>query len=235
MQDNRSLNGWSLRGMGGLVLALSAVILLAGGGAAWWSWKQLASDPDASTPAQVEGTDSSTSPKEAEGSDGPVTIAPTLTTPVTLYLLDATETGMELVPITVDADVNAETAEEPTTILTAAFGQLLEGDVADVAETGAGKENLAFSELPTDTELLALTVDEDGVHVDLSEPFTEGGGSASMMGRLTQVVYTATSLDAEQPVWLSVDGAPLELLGGEGLEIAQPMTRTMVDQDFPLF
>ena len=55
-----------------------------------------------------------------------------------------------------------------------------------------------------------------------------------MIGRLTQVVYTATSLDTEQSVWLSVDGEPLELLGGEGLEISQPMTREIVDTEFPL-
>ncbi|MEM9216957.1 MAG: GerMN domain-containing protein [Cyanobacteria bacterium P01_F01_bin.150] len=223
MQENQQLKGWSLRGTGGVVLALSAVILIAGGSTAWWSWKQLASPGD-TTPAQLEGS----SPTDTEETDGSVAIAPTTTAPVTVYLLDTTEAGMELVPITVDAEVNAETAQEPTTILTAAFDQLLQGDVAE-------EGSLAFSALPTETELLALTVDADGVRVDLSGTFAEGGGSASMMGRLTQVIYTATSLDAEQPVWLSMDGQPLELLGGEGLEISQPMTRALVDESFPLF
>lgn len=235
MQENQRLRGWPLRGTGGLILVLSVVILMAGGGSAWWSWRQLASTPDDSTPAQVDGAESSGASNSGT-SDGSVAIAPTLTTPVTVYWLDATETGMALVPMTIDAEVNAERATEPTTLLTAAFDQLLQGNVENgVNGVNAVEEGrLAFSALPTATNLLALTVEGDGVHVDLSGAFTEGGGSASMIGRLTQVVYTATSLDAEQSVWLSVDGEPLELLGGEGLEIPQPMTRAMVDQDFPL-
>ena len=228
MQDNRSLKGWPLRGTGGLILALSAVILMAGGGTAWWSWQRLTS-LDESIPAEVEGTDSSASTTDtASGSAGePVAIAPTIAAPVTVYLLDATEAGMKLVPITMDAQVDVDTADEPATILTAAFEQLLEGNVT---EDGS----MAFSEIPADTDLLALSVAKDGVYVDLSGAFEVGGGSASMIGRLTQVMYTATSLDAEQPVWLSVEGEPLELLGGEGLEIPQPMTRAEIDADFPL-
>ena len=171
MQNNQRLGGWPLRGTGGLILALSAVVLIAGGGAAWWSWTQLASNPDESTPAQVDGAESS-SASNSEPTDGSVAIAPTMTTPVTVYWLDATETGLELVPMTIDAEVNAETAEEPTTILTAAFDQLLQGNVANSAEDGS----LAFSELPTATDLLALTVEGDGVHVDLSGAFSKGGG-----------------------------------------------------------
>ena len=229
MQGNQRVRGWPLLGTGGLILALSVVVLMAGGGTAWWSWTQLASNPNESAPVQVDGAESSAS-SNTGNSDGSVAIAPTMTTPVTVYLLDATETGMELVPMTIDAEVKAETAKDPTTILTAAFNQLLQGNVANDIEEG----RLAFSELPTATELLALTVEGDGVHIDLSGAFSEGGGSASMIGRLTQVVYTATSLDADQSVWLSVDGEPLALLGGEGLDIPQPMTREMVDKAFPL-
>lgn len=221
MQDNRSLKGWPLFGLGGLVLALSAVILIAGGGAAWWSWQQLASDPDASITGS-ENPNASNPP-----ADGEVAIAPTIAAPVTLYLLDATDVSMELVPITIEAQVDTDTADEPTTILTATFEQLLNGNVTTDGST-------AFSAIPADTDLLALSVEDNGVYVDLSGAFETGGGSASMIGRLTQVMYTATSLDAEQPVWLSVDGEPLERLGGEGLEISQPMTRAQVDSDFPL-
>ncbi|MGB2924080.1 MAG: GerMN domain-containing protein [Limnothrix sp.] len=90
------------------------------------------------------------------------------------------------------------------------------------------------STIPQGTELLSLEVQADGVVVNLSEDFQFGGGSSSMMGRLGQVIYTATSLDPEASVWLQIEGEPLELLGGEGLEVSQPMTRNIFDAEFEL-
>lgn len=90
------------------------------------------------------------------------------------------------------------------------------------------------STIPPGTTLLSLEQKSDGIHLNLSQEFTTGGGSASMTGRLGQILYTATSLDPDAPVWLSVEGKPLEYLGGEGLEIQQPMTRDLYDQEFAL-
>ena len=90
------------------------------------------------------------------------------------------------------------------------------------------------SAIPAGTKLLALNVIPEGVVVDLSAEFTQGGGSASMIGRLGQVVYTASSLEATTPVWIKINGQPLETLGGEGLEVAQPLTRQSFATNFSI-
>jgi spore germination protein GerM len=55
-----------------------------------------------------------------------------------------------------------------------------------------------------------------------------------MTGRVAQVLYTASSLDPATKVWLEVEGKPLEVLGGEGLMIDQPLTRENFKKNFEL-
>jgi spore germination protein GerM len=89
--------------------------------------------------------------------------------------------------------------------------------------------------IPTGTRLLNLTIQSDGIHLNLSHEFAEGGGSSSLIHRVAQVLYTATSLDPEAPVYLSVEGQLLDEqhpLGGEGLVLSAPMTRKQFAQAF---
>ena len=90
------------------------------------------------------------------------------------------------------------------------------------------------STIPVGTKLLSTKVLADGIHIDLSKEFTQGYGATSMIGRLGQVVYTATAENPTAPVWITVEGKKLEVLGDVGVEIRQPITRQTYDQDFPI-
>ncbi len=140
---------------------------------------------------------------------------------VEVYWLSAADSQLELRPSKVALDGDLSTPEAQ---LKAGVERLLKGPAnADVS-----------SAIPQGTELKSLAVKPDGVHVDFSESFKEGGGSASMQGRLGQAIYTASSLDPQQSVWISIEGEPLTVLGGEGLEVSQPMTRSEFDKNFSL-
>ena len=121
-------------------------------------------------------------------------------------------------PVKVPAD------SQPADILTVAFNTLL---------TNTDNDSGSFSNIPQGTQLRSLTIKDDGIYVDLSQDFKYGGGSNSMIGRLQQVLYTATSLDPNAQVWISLEGQPLTLLGGEGLEIPQPLSRQLFQSEFP--
>ncbi|MBC6435773.1 spore germination protein, partial [Nostoc sp. HG1] len=42
------------------------------------------------------------------------------------------------------------------------------------------------------------------------------------------------TLQPKAKVWIDVEGKPLEILGGEGLEIERPMTRQSFEENFSL-
>jgi Sporulation and spore germination/Immunoglobulin-like domain of bacterial spore germination len=100
-----------------------------------------------------------------------------------------------------------------------ALRALLEG--VTEAEAGMGLS----STIPEGTSLLGVDVADGVAAVDLSRQFESGGGSLSMMGRVAQVVYTATSFGDVEAVRILLEGVAIEFLGGEGLIIDEPQTR----------
>lgn len=89
--------------------------------------------------------------------------------------------------------------------------------------------------IPQQTRLLNLHTNKQGIYIDLSPEFAQGGGSSSMIYRVAQILYTATSINPQAPVFLSIAGKPLNdnyPLGGEGLTLEYPLTRQQFNQDF---
>ena len=102
---------------------------------------------------------------------------------------------------------------------TAALEALLEGPESFERDYGLG------TSVPDGTQLLGLTIDDEIARVNLTSEFESGGGSASMQMRLAQIVYTLTQFPTVKGVVFSLDGEPIDVLGGEGVIIDHPLTR----------
>ncbi|MBE9114997.1 GerMN domain-containing protein [Lusitaniella coriacea LEGE 07157] len=144
---------------------------------------------------------------------------------IPVYWLDANAQTVKVVSRPVNLENKDET--QANAALEAAFTSLLSGP--------KNAENTDYATaIPKETRLLGVAQQADGVRINLSEQFTTGGGTTSMTGRVAQIIYTATALNPEAKVWIEVEGKPLEVLGGEGLIIDQPMTRKSFRENFDL-
>ncbi|HUG07657.1 MAG TPA: GerMN domain-containing protein [Acidimicrobiia bacterium] len=100
-----------------------------------------------------------------------------------------------------------------------ALSSLLGGVSASDAEMGLS------SEIPEGTRLLGVTVQGGVAAIDFSREFESGGGSLSVLGRVAQVVYTATRFDGVEAVEFLIEGTRIDVLSGEGLIVDEPQTR----------
>ncbi len=183
----------------GVIAAVSAAVVLVGGGVAWLASNQ---PPTPISPSQT------ITPRDTVQGQTPH-----------VYWLKPRDTGLDLVPQPVEI-----AATQPNQVLERAFQALLAGPT----------EGTDSTTIPPETKLLGLKIENGEVHVNLSEDFTKGGGSTSMVGRIGQVIYTATTLDPNAKVYIEVEGEKLEFLGGEGVEVLQPLTRQSFEQNYPL-
>jgi germination protein M len=89
------------------------------------------------------------------------------------------------------------------------------------------------STVPAGTQLRDLNIENGVATVDLMSAFASGGGSASVLMRVASVVYTITQFPAVQGVDFWVEGKPITSLGGEGLILDHPVTRTDFEDQLP--
>lgn len=112
-------------------------------------------------------------------------------------------------------------------VAAAAARQLLLGPTA--AERAMGFSTA----VPAGTQLLGLSLRDGLATVDLSTPFTGGGGSLSMMLRLAEVTFTLTQFPTIDRVAYRVDGRLLTVLGGEGIVLDHPASRASFEAVTP--
>jgi hypothetical protein len=109
----------------------------------------------------------------------------------------------------------------------AALIELLEGPTAGEAADGL------VNAIPVGTELLGLSLDSGVATVNLSGAFDDGGGSASMLGRVAQVVATLTRFDDVTRVAFALDGESVTAIGGEGVVVDPPIGRRAIEEQTP--
>jgi spore germination protein GerM len=178
---------------------------MAGGGLAWFGMK------DSST-RDPQKPDISATTKEGI---------------VKIYEVDPNDDTVKLSPE--ERKIARSNPETQNTLVNKSLKSLLASSGKPAKNGTFGKE---VSTIPPKTKLISTTVKADGIHIDLSKEFMEGGGSTSMLGRLAQILYTATERNTTARVWITIEGKQLKTLGGEGIEVKQPLTRQSFQQDF---
>jgi spore germination protein GerM len=196
------------------IATITGIILAAGGGVAWLTKSNLEQTAQNVQPVP--------SPIEKTETEIPAPAAITQEQVVSICWLNPTGEKIELVanPMTFQKSV------KPERVLQTAFETLLTQPPKDAKYTTA---------IPPGTKLLSLSTNKTGTHIDLSQEFASGGGSASMSSRLAQVIYTASTSSDHDPIWISVEGQPLENLGQEGIVVSQPMTKKKFNDNFEGF
>jgi germination protein M len=189
-----------LRPLFTLVVAVGLLAACAASGGPLGTVPGASSSPDASvgqgSPDVTPGSSSPSPSALVQPSDSPTTgPSPAGTTIVRAYFLLAGPTGSEgLVP-------TLATVPQTKAVSTAAMTALLTGS----AIQGARFAQIS-SAIPAGTTLLSLSIAGGVATVDLSSEFQAGGGSASVVGRLGQVVYTLTQFPTVKSVVIEVGG-----------------------------
>lgn len=162
------------------------------------------------------------------GASGSTTAEPSTTTATGAT---TTGTGAPMFATTIyflDEDAHLASAGRQVASARAAIDALLAGP------QGIEKEIGYSSAIPAGTRLLGLTVADGVATVDLSGEFDDGGGSASMLGRVAQVVYTLTVFGDIQQVKFALDGQPVDTIGGEGVVVGpEGVDRSAFDAVLP--
>lgn len=135
---------------------------------------------------------------------------------VTIYFTKASdELGVVLIPVVrkIPKDKNAYEV---------ALQQLFLGPT----DEEKAKQELN-TEVPEGSRLIDVEENSKEIRINVSSRFINGGGSETMQVRFRQLRETILTLAKGRPVYLYIDGAKAKMLGGEGLEVPQPLAKEL--------
>lgn len=101
--------------------------------------------------------------------------------------------------------------------LNLAMTELLKGPNLEESKSGC------YTEIPKGTQLIAIKYLSNEIDINLSKEFKFEGGSESLELGLKQLIKTIFKTNPKTPVYLQVEGKRMKYLGGEGLEVPQPL------------
>lgn len=85
-----------------------------------------------------------------------------------------------------------------------------------------------YTEIPTDTKIRSISKINGKLYIDLSYDFEQGGGTDGLYKRLYQLIKTVNKNSSEN-VYLKIEGREVDVIGGEGIMINQPLTPHSLD------
>jgi spore germination protein GerM len=192
--------------------ALILLLISTTGGVSWWIWQ---------ANLHTNLRESTTVETPVKGSLNPSETLPPQVSRPQIYQLRALNNQVQLIPVAINSQ-----QKQPEALLKEIFNHLFNDP----------RDQTLSTAIPVGTHLNNLRVEKGAIYVDLSNEFKQGGGSASMIYRVAQVLYTATSIDPNSQVYLSIEGQPIDAahpLGGEGVVLDQPLSRKQMAKDFP--
>lgn len=91
------------------------------------------------------------------------------------------------------------------------------------------KKSGVYTEIPAGTRLISITESPSRVVINLTSEFENGGGTDSIYKRLFQLIKTV-KLNSNLPLYLQLDGKQVDVIGGEGIMINQPLSEEFANE-----
>lgn len=173
---------------------------------AFFSPEKIGNDVEVSQNEENEATEDEKVSKKAD-------------TYINVFFIGKNENGDELyraVKRKYDKDENGQQ-------LSFAISKLVEGPNQLEREKGI------YSEIPSGTKVISVVETDKKAIINLTSAFDNGGGTDGLYKRLYQLVKTANK-NTKLPVYLYIDNKQVDVIGGEGLMINQPLDERVFNE-----